>query len=159
MSQIVVVSFDSEDDARSALKTLRGLEHGGAIRFEDTAIVVHHANGKVEVKNEVSGTTETGAVVGALLGGLLFVIFPLAGIALGAAAGAGIGAALGNGVDRKFVEDVKAQLPAGKSALFLVIKDTVADAVIPALRSYHGELIQTTLDSETEESLRQALST
>jgi uncharacterized membrane protein len=157
MSQVVVVSFDSEDDAQSALNSLRGLEHAGQIKFEDTAIVVHGADGKFDVKNEASGTTETGAVVGAVLGGLLFVVFPIAGIALGAAAGAGIGAMLGNGVDGKFVQEVKDQLPAGKSALFLVIKDANADATIPALRRYHGEVIQTTLDSDTEKALQDAM--
>ena len=157
MSQVVAISFDSEDDARSALGSLRGLEKAGQIHFEDTAIVAHHADGKFEVKNEASSTTETGAVVGALLGGLLFVVFPIAGIALGAAAGAGVGALLGNGVDGDFVKEVKEQLPPGKSALFLVIKDASADATIPALRRYHGEVIQTTLDEDTESALRDAM--
>lgn len=157
MSQVVVVAFDSEDQARSALGSLRGLEKEGLVSFEDTAIVVHRSDGKFDVKNEASGTTEAGAVVGALIGGLVFVMFPLAGIALGAAAGAGVGAAIGNGVDGKFVDEVKASLPAGKSALFLVIKDAVADATIPALRRYHGEVIQTSLDEETEAALSAAL--
>ena len=157
MSQVVVVSFDTETDAQSAMASLRGLEKEGQIHFEDTAIVVHGADGKFQVKNEASGTTETGAVVGALIGGLLFVVFPIAGIALGAAAGAGVGALLGNGVDGKFVQEVKDTLPPGKSALFLVIKDANADATIPALRRFHGEVIQTTLDDDTEKALRDAM--
>jgi uncharacterized membrane protein len=157
MSQVVVVAFDSEDQARSALGSLRGLEKEGLVSFEDTAIVVHRSDGKFDVKNEASGTTEAGAVVGALIGGLVFVMFPLAGIALGAAAGAGVGAAIGNGVDGKFVDEVKSKLEPGKSALFLVVKDAVADATIPALRRYHGEVIQTSLDEDTEDALRDAL--
>ena len=157
MSQVVAISFNSEGDARSALASLRGLEKAGQIHFEDTAIVVHETGGKYQVKNEASSTTEAGAVVGAVIGGLLFVMFPVAGIALGAAAGAGIGAALGNGVDGQFVKEVKEQLPEGKSALFLVVKDANADSTIPALRRYHGELIQTTLDEDTESALRDAL--
>jgi len=157
MSHVVVVSFDTETDAQSAMASLRGLEKEGQIHFEDTAIVVHGADGKFQVKNEASGTTETGAVVGALLGGLLFVVFSIAGIALGAAARAGVGALLGNGVDGKFVQEVKETLPAGKSALFLVIKDANADATIPALRRFHGEVIQTTLDDDTEKALRDAM--
>jgi len=157
MSQVVVVAFDSEDQARSALGSLRSIEKEGLVKFEDTAIVVHRTDGKFDVKNEASGTTEAGAVVGALIGGLVFVMFPLAGIALGAAAGAGVGAAIGNGVDGKFVDEVKSKLEPGKSALFLVIKDAVADATIPALRRYHGEVIQTSLDEDTEDALRDAL--
>jgi uncharacterized membrane protein len=157
MSQVVVVSFDSENDARSALASLRSLEKEGLVKFEDTAVLTHRSDGRFEVKNEASSTTEAGAVVGALVGGLIFVVFPLAGIALGAAAGAGIGAALGNGVDGKFVDEVKAELPPGKSALFLTLKDADADASIAALRRYHGEVIQTSLDEETETALRDAL--
>ena len=158
MSQLVVLGFDTEDQALDALRSLRRLESDGRISFEDNAVVSHGLDGKFQVKNEASSTTETGAVVGAMLGGLLFVVFPLAGIALGAGAGAGIGAMLGNGVDGKFVDEVKDSLPAGKSALFLVIKDAVADATIPALRQYHGEVIQTTLDTDTEHALRDAMS-
>jgi len=157
MSQVVVVSFDSEEDAQSALRSLRSLEHEGAISFEDTAIVAHRADGKVEVKNEASSAAETGAVVGAVLGGLLFVVFPVVGIAVGAAAGAGVGSMLHTGVEGKFVEEVKSQLPPGKSALFLVIKDANADATIPALRKFHGEVIQTSLDDDVEQALRDAL--
>jgi len=157
MSQVVAISFDSENDAQSALASLRGLEKAGQIHFEDTAIVAHGTDGKFAVKNEASGTTETAAVVGAVLGGLLFVAFPIAGLAIGAAAGAGIGAMLGNGIDGDFVKEVKEQLPPGKSALFLVIKDANADATIPALRRFHGEVIQTTLDEDTESALRDAM--
>jgi uncharacterized membrane protein len=157
MSQVVVVSFNSEDDARSALASLRGLEKAGQIKFEDTAILAHRLDGTFDVKNEASSATETGAVVGAVLGGLLFVVFPLAGVALGAAAGAGVGAAFHQGIDGKFRDEVKAQLEPGKSALFLQIQDANADATIPALRRYHGDVIQTSLDDETERALRDAL--
>jgi uncharacterized membrane protein len=158
MSQIVVIGFDTEEQARQALASLRSIEKEGGIAFEDTAIVVHHENGKMEVKNEASSAAEGGAIVGGLLGGLLFVVFPVAGIAIGALAGAGVGAAFGTGVDGKFVKDVKESLPTGKSALFLVIKQADADMAIAALRRYHGEVIQTSLDEETEEQLRAALS-
>jgi uncharacterized membrane protein len=157
LSSVVAISFDSESDAKSALASLRSLEKEGQISFEDTAVVVHGADGKLEVKNEASSATEGGAIVGAVIGGLVFFMFPVAGIALGAAAGAGIGAALGTGVDGKFVTEVKENLPPGKSALFLQIKDANADATIPALRRYHGELLQTNLDEETEAALSQAL--
>ncbi len=157
MSQFVVIGFDSEGDAFAALKTLRSVEKEGGIKFEDTAVVSHHEDGTMEVKNEASSTTKIGAVVGGALGGLVFFMFPVAGIALGAAAGAGIGAMVGTGVDGKFVDDVKAKLPPGKSALFLVIKDADADMAIAALRRFHGEVIQTTLNEETEEALRDAL--
>lgn len=157
MNQLLVVAFDHFDDAKTAMDRLRSLEREGRIRFEDTAVVQRDPDGTAHVKNEVSGTTETATVVGAVVGGLVTFIFPLAGIAIGAALGAAVGVALDRGVSRAFVDEVKTTLRPGRSALFLVVRESDADATLAALRSFHGDVIQTTLDSEAEEALRQAL--
>jgi uncharacterized membrane protein len=60
-------------------------------------------------------------------------------------------------VSDAFVDEVKLTLRPGRSALFLVVKESNADATLAALRAYKGDVVQTTLDSETEEALRQAL--
>jgi uncharacterized membrane protein len=157
MNQLIVIGLEHLDDARNAMKRLRELEREGRVQFEDTAIVERELDGKAHVRNEVSGTTETAAVLGAALGGVLSFVFPIAGIAIGAALGAAIGAAMGTGVSPDFVEDVKNTLTPGRSALFLVVREADADAVTAALRDFEGDLIQTTLDTEAEEALRQAL--
>jgi uncharacterized membrane protein len=157
MNQLIVIAFDHFDDARSAMRDLRNLEGQGQIRFEDTAIVQRDPDGTAHVKNEVSGTTETAVVAGALIGGLLTFVFPPLGLVIGAAVGAAVGAALDTGVSGAFVDQVKTTLRPGRSALFLVIKQSQLDPVLAALRRYRGDVIQTTLDSEAEEALRQAL--
>ena len=157
MNHLVVIAFDHFDDARSALTSLRSLEREGHISFEDTAIVERDPDGTAHVKNEVSGTTEAATVIGAVVGGLLGFLFPLAGVAIGAAAGAAIGAALDTGVSGDFVKEVKETLRPGRSALFLVVKEANVDATMAALRQFRGDVIQTTLSSEAEEALRQAL--
>jgi uncharacterized membrane protein len=157
MNQLIVVAFDHLDDARTAMKRLRDLESEGRVAFEDTALVERDPDGKAHVRNEVSGTTEGAAAIGAIVGGVLGFAFPLAGIALGAALGAAVGSLLDTGVSADFIDDIKGTLTPGKSALFLVVKQADADAVIAALRDFRGEVIQTTLDSEAEEALRQAL--
>jgi uncharacterized membrane protein len=158
VNQLTVIAFDHFGDARTAMSGLRSLEREGRIRFEDTAIVERDPDGTAHVKNEVSGTTETAAVVGAVLGGFLTFLFPPLGAAIGAAIGAAVGAAMDTGVSPKFVDEVKTTLRPGRSALFLVVKQSDADAVLAALRPYTGDVIQTTLDADTEEALRQALS-
>jgi Predicted membrane protein len=45
----------------------------------------------------------------------------------------------------------------GRSALFLVVKEFYADATLAALRQFRGDVIQTSLDSEAEEALRETL--
>ena len=64
---------------------------------------------------------------------------------------------MGTGVSGDFVDEVKNSLTPGRSALFLVVKQADADAVMAALRDFKGDVIQTTLDSDAEEALRQAL--
>jgi uncharacterized membrane protein len=76
---------------------------------------------------------------------------------VGAALGAAAGVALDRGVGGNFIDEVKTTLRPGRSALFLVIKESEQDAVLAALRRYRGDVIQTTLDSEAEEALRKAL--
>jgi uncharacterized membrane protein len=154
---LIVIAFDHFDDARAAMAGLRTLEREGQIRFEDTAIVERDPDGTAHVKNEISGTTETATAVGAVIGGLVTFVFPLAGIALGAALGAFVGRVLDRGVSDAFIDEVKRTLRPGRSALFLVVKASNADATLAALRRYRGDVIQTTLDSEAEEALREAL--
>jgi uncharacterized membrane protein len=157
MNQLIVIAFDHFDDARTALASLRSLEGAGKINFEDTAIVERDPDGTAHVRNELSGTTEAATAIGAIVGGLVFFLFPLAGVAIGAAAGAAIGASLGTGVEGEFVDEVKKALRPGRSALFLVVKASDADATIAALRPFRGDLLQSTLSTEVEEALREAL--
>jgi uncharacterized membrane protein len=157
MNQLIVVAFDHFDDARAALKSLRALEQEGRVKFEDTALVERDPDGTVRVKNEVSGTTEAATAIGAVIGAFVGFLFPLAGAAIGAAAGAVVGAALDTGVSGDFVDEVKKTLRPGRSALFLVVKEADADAVTAALRQFRGDVVQSTLTSEAEDALRQAL--
>jgi len=158
MSTLAVVAFDHFDDARNALAGLRELERQGRIRFEDTALVERDPDGTAHVTNEVSGTTETATVVGAVVGGIVGFLFPVAGMAIGAAAGAAIGASLETGVSGSFVDEVKGSLRPGRSALFVVVKESDADATFAVLREYRGEVLHSNLSTEAEESLRRALS-
>lgn len=158
MNHLIVVAFDHFDDARNALSSLRDLESDGRIRFEDTALVERDPDGTTHVKNEVSGTTETATVVGAVVGAIVGFVFPVAGLVIGAAAGAALGASMKTGVEGSFVDEVKETLTPGRSALFLVLEESQSDATLAALRQFSGEVVQTTLSTEAEEALRQALS-
>jgi len=84
-------------------------------------------------------------------------VFPLAGAALGAAAGAAIGAAMDTGVSSRFIEELKTSLRPGRSALFVVVKEADADALVAGLRGFPGDVVQTSLSPDTEDALRRAL--
>jgi uncharacterized membrane protein len=157
MSDLIVVAFDHFDDARSAMRALRAIEDQDQIKFEDSAIVERAPDGKLHVKNELTGATETGAAVGAFVGAFLMFFFPVVGLVLGAAGGAAVGAMLKTGVEKSFVNEVKDKLSPGRSALFLVIKSGSADTLVAALEPFKGEVIQTNLEPDTEEELRRVL--
>ena len=156
MSDLVAVSFADPDTATRALGSIRALEKDGGVALEDTAVVTKDADGKVHVKNEMSSGTETGAAVGAVLGSLLFVVFPV-GIIGGAIIGGLVGRAAAPGIDGNFVKQVEADLPAGGSALFVLTKGGHAGMLIASMRQYEGKVVQTSLDEEEEQALRDSL--
>ena len=158
MSSLVVVSFDSPDEAAAVLASLKAQTQYGNISFDDSAVVSKDSDGKVHVENNVSHGTMTATAVGALLGLMLGVfMFPVAGILLGAGGGALIGRFMDLGVDGKFVKQVSESIQPGTSALFVLVHDANPAAVRAVLEEHHGTVMQTTLSPEAEESLKKAL--
>ena len=154
---LVVMTFDNEVDAGNVMQSLRGLEKQGQMSIEDTAVLVKDQSGKLRVDNEVSGATETGAVVGGSLGLLLSFMFPVAGIVIGAGGGALVGKLLERGVDGNFVKEVGEELQPGTSALFITGRGSNHEAVLRALEPYKGNVYQTNLSSELEDELKRVL--
>lgn len=157
MTQLVVVAFDELDDAHEALVGLRALEREGRVEIEDAALVEREEDGIAHVMDEESEATESAMLVGPLLRDTVAFMFPLAGVILADASAAAIGEALHPGGRRDFVDEVKATFRPGRSAIFLVVKDADADTTMAALGPHGGEVVQTTLSPEVEQSLRQTL--
>jgi uncharacterized membrane protein len=159
MSSLVVIAFDSPDEAANVLEALKGQRKYGNISFDDTAVISKDLDGKVHVKNNVSHGTMTATGVGALLGLMLGVFaFPVAGLLIGAGGGALIARFMNLGVDGDFVKDVEKSLQPGTSALFVLVHDANPAVVRAILEDHKGTLLQTTLSSEAEERLKDALS-
>lgn len=157
MSDLIVMSFASAATAEEVRDKVRGLQRAGVIQLQDAAVLSRDAEGKVQVHNEVSRDTKIGAGVGAVLGAIFGFWFPIAGIAIGTAGGAAVGAMLANGVDGKFRKEVEEKLTPGSSAVFLVLNGGDMAALRGAIEPYEGTLIQTTLDSDLEQQLKDAL--
>jgi uncharacterized membrane protein len=158
MSQLIVIKFDDMEQAGKVREALRAQEKSGLIKMEDAEVIVCDAEGKIKTHSETDRGIKIGAVGGGMLGLLLgLVFFPVGGLILGAAAGALIGKSLGLGVDKKFVKDVEAALTPGTSALFIMVVEANSRALFGAIEPFQGTLLQTTLSSEDEETLRRAL--
>lgn len=158
MSNILVITFEDENQGIAVLRSLKSLANQEMLSLDDAAVITKDANGKVQVKNMTEKNVKTGAVVGGLVGlALASFLFPLAGIAIGAAGGAAVGKTLGNGVDKKFVKDVTDSLNPGNSAILFLVSHENTGMLIQALEPYSGKLYQTSFDSEVEAEIRKAL--
>src|SRR5215813_4302261 len=106
-----------------------------------------------------SGAT-SGILVGALVG--LLLLNPLAGMAVGGLAGAGFGALSGSmadyGINDEFIKHLGKTIPKGTSALFLLIRRSTPDKVLPEIEPYKPRVIKTSLSKEQEDKLKAALS-
>ena len=167
MSDLVVLDFDGTGTADEVLTTLRSMQKEHLIDLEDACVVVHADTGKVQVKQAVNLTglgaasgASTGILIGALAG--LLVLNPLAGMAVGGLAGAGFGALSGSmldhGINDDFVKNLGKTIPKGSSALFVLVKHSTPDKVLPEIEPFKPRVLKTSLSNEQEKRLRTALS-
>ena len=138
--------------------TLTDLMTQRAIELEDAVVVTRDEHGRVKL-HQAQRAAATGAAGGALWGGLIGLVFlaPLIGIAIGAAAGGAAGALTDVGIDDQFMKKLGRSLAPGGAALMLLVRKMTPDKVLPHVQRYGGEVIQTSLDQETEARLRKAL--
>jgi uncharacterized membrane protein len=76
---------------------------------------------------------------------------------IGAAAGGASGAMVDVGVNDDFVRTLGQKLPHGGAALIVLVRQVTADKVLPEISHFGGEVIQTSLDDESEARLREVL--
>ena len=159
MSQLVVIAYPDETTAQAAVETLRRLGEQQLINLEDAAYVTRDLNGEPKL-HQTQSVTGAGAAGGAFWGFLFGLIFfvPLWGMAIGAAAGALRGKLRDFGLDDAFIKGLGEQIKPGTAALFLLVRSAVADKVVPELAKLGGTVLQTSLSTEQENRLKEALS-
>ncbi|NCF68751.1 MAG: DUF1269 domain-containing protein [Chloroflexi bacterium] len=159
MSDIVVITFDTEDRAGEVRESIRKTQKSGFVSLDDSAVVVKDKDGKVHVKNEVDRGVKIGAVSGGFLG--LFIGFllmgPIGSLVIGALIGGGIGSLAHLGIQHSFIDDVSDELQPGTSALFIIVRDANPDVTVATLRQYEGNIYHTSLPPEAEEQLRRSM--
>jgi uncharacterized membrane protein len=166
MSDLVVLDFNGIGTADEVLTKLRSMQKEYLIDLEDACVVVHTEAGKIQVKQAVNLTSigaargvSTGMLVGALAG--LLVLNPLAGMAVGGLAGAGFGALSGSmadyGINDDFIKNLGKTIPKGSSALFMLIKRSTPDKVLPEIEVFKPRVLKTSLSKKQEDKLRAAL--
>lgn len=157
MSDLIVLSFDNEENAFAMRDKLLALQKQQVIRLADAAIVIRDKNGKPKVK-QLHSLVGAGALGGAFWGMLIGLLFfaPWLGLAAGAVTGALSGKFADIGVDDEFIKEVGRTIEPGHAALFLLVTEITADKVMPEVRSYDARVLQTSLSNEDEAKLRAA---
>ncbi|MFI0405782.1 DUF1269 domain-containing protein [Actinomadura sp. 3N508] len=158
MSDLLAVAYDDLATAEQARDKLVQLQKEHVIELADVVVVERKQNGKIKL-HQARNLTAGGAVGGAAWGGLIGLIFfmPLLGMAVGGATGAAMGAASDAGIDDEFMRNLGDHLTPGAAAVFVLVDKRNPDKVIPEMAPLGGELIQTSLSTEEEKHLREAI--
>ena len=156
MSDLIAIAYPDLATAQDVAANAAALTKSRELELEDLVVIEHRQDGKIKLHQP--SATGAGAAGGALWGGLIGLIFlvPLFGMAIGAAAGAAAGAASDYGVDDNFMKDLGANLEPGSAAVVALVRKVTADKVLPNLK-HQGTVIQTSLDEERENALKDAL--
>jgi uncharacterized membrane protein len=159
VANLVAIAYDDVPQAQQVMNTIGELVKEHSLEVDDAVIVERRADGKVKLHQP--STAGAGAAGGALWGGLIGLIFlmPLFGMAIGAATGAAAGAASDYGVDDKFMKELGDKLPNGGAAVIVLVREATTDKVVPEIARYGGHVIQSSLSTEQETALQDALTT
>jgi uncharacterized membrane protein len=158
VSDLIAVAYPDKTTAEEVRDRLLRLTTERVIELEDAVVVDRDENGRVKL-HQVHSPAARGAMGGALWGGLIGFLFlaPLLGMAIGAAAGGASGAMVDVGVNDDFMQELGNKLPNGGAALIVLVRKVTPDKVLPEISQYGGDVLQTSLDDESEERLREVL--
>ena len=134
--------YDSVDEARTDLETLKELHREHVVGTYDAAVVTKNEEGKVDIVDKIEKPTQHGGWAGMAVGAAMGLIFP-PGILVGGLLGAGAGALIGHlegGMSREDVKEVGEMLDNSEAALIVVGEATIERAVDDATRQAKREL-------------------
>lgn len=160
MSNLVAIVFEDETTAFEMRAALVKMQTEHLIEMEDSVVVTRDSKGRTKLDQAVN-LTAAGAVGGGFWGMLIGLIFlnPLLGAAVGAAAGGVSGRFSDIGLNDKMMRELAESFKPGSSALFILFRRATADKVLDGLKSFagKGKVFKTSLNTDDEETLRQAL--
>jgi uncharacterized membrane protein len=158
MTTLSVLKFSTADGAQQTESTLLSLQKQQLITIHDAAIVTWPQGAKQPKTQQLHSMAGAGALQGAFWGMLFGLIFfvPFFGLAVGAAMGALSGKFTDYGIDDNFIQQTRAKVTEGTSALFLLTSGAVVDKVVEAMKGQTFEILSTNLPKNKEDELRAA---
>ncbi|MET0727055.1 MAG: DUF1269 domain-containing protein [Acidimicrobiales bacterium] len=161
--EILAIVLDKPTRASELLLALANLASEGKLRMHDAVIVTKDDDERTRIVETVDVTPAKGALAGTwwgMLAGLIIGGPVFLGAALGgAAAGALYGKLVDKGLEDQWVKDMAEWIPAGTSALLLLVDSGFDPAVIEELRRFEGigRVAGTTLPAGTKSEVEAAL--
>lgn len=160
MSNLIAVVFDDPTTAFEMRASLLKMQKEYLIDLEDSVVVTRDEAGRIKL-DQATSLTSAGAIGGGFWGMLIGLIFlnPLLGAAIGATAGAVSGKFTDIGLNDRMMKEMAESFKPGSSALFVLVRRATVDKVLDGLKQFagKGKVYQTSLDKDSEQSLRDAL--
>ena len=158
MANLVVIVYPDEYRAAEVLTMLQRLQKEALIDMEDAVYVTKNEEGKIKLHQSKS-LTGAGALSGGFWGMLVGLLFfmPVGGLIIGAAAGAMAGKLSDYGIDDKFAKQIADEMTPGSSGLFVLVRKSTPDKVLPEISQFGGKVMHTSLTKEAEARIQAAL--
>jgi uncharacterized membrane protein len=141
-SNLIVIGFGNEYAADAMIAKLEEWQEQGLIELEDAVRARRGVTEHVEVKQakKLMSKEHKSGMLGGLLGGGLW------------------GGMKDVGIDDGFIRETAGWLRPESSMVFLLVKSSKAEEILPKLKSFEdAQLLSTTLDPEKERLLRSAV--
>jgi uncharacterized membrane protein len=157
MAVLLAFLYPEEKIADGVLESVEKLVSEGHLDLEDACALTKSSNGKIHLHQETN-LSLLGAVGGLALGTFLgwFVWLPYLGIP-GAILGALTGKVSDRGLSDHYMKDLSKEMPPGSSALFLLLRSTMADVAVKELAPYGGRVFHSSLTKAQELELEEKL--
>jgi uncharacterized membrane protein len=159
MATLAVLKFETANGAEETLRIIESLGKQELVTLQDAAIVTWPEGKNKPKTKQLHSLGGLGALNGAFWGFLFGLIFfiPLLGMAIGAAMGALTGRFADVGISDDFIKQVRSEVTAGTSALFLLIAQATPDKFLEGLKQAPKfEIISTNLTAEQEAQIKAA---
>jgi uncharacterized membrane protein len=136
---LIWATYDGETTANQVFQTMKANQNATGERIQSYAVVSKDLKGKTKVHDQREKDAKVGAVIGAVIG----VVGGPVGSVAAATAGGALGYLTGDtvGIPRQTVDDMKAGLTPGSSALFVVLEDRWVQDFEKGLREAHARQV------------------
>jgi uncharacterized membrane protein len=158
MATLLAIGYDEEGTAAQAAEEVKRLSQDLVIEPDAVAVITRDSKGEYHVttSHHAVGLGASWGMFWGLLFGLLFFV-PVFGMAVGAGLGALMGKVEKTSINKEFQQQVRDMVRPGTSALFMIVEHATPDKAVAALSRFGGTVLKSSLSSEDEKALQDAL--